>query len=55
MLPKIVEDDVNESEEALIQMLQTKTKLLPFNHLTKLPFQNNRKHLAGKSNFYKMC
>ncbi len=33
--------NVNESEEPLLQMLQTKTKLLPFNHLTKLPFQNN--------------
>jgi len=33
--------NVNESIEPTIQMLQTKTKLLPFNHLTKLPFQNN--------------
>jgi len=33
--------NVNESEEHILQMLQTKTKLLPFNHLTKLPFQNN--------------
>jgi type III pantothenate kinase len=32
---------VNESKEPLLQMLQTKTKLLPFNHLTKFPFQNN--------------
>ncbi len=32
---------VNESEEPLLQMLQTKTKLLPFNYLTKLPFINN--------------
>ncbi len=33
--------NVNESEEPLLQMLQTKTKLLPFNHFTILPFQNN--------------
>jgi type III pantothenate kinase len=33
--------NVNDSIEPLLQMLQTNTKLLPFNHLTKLPFQNN--------------
>jgi type III pantothenate kinase len=32
--------NVNESEYPLLQMLQTKTKLIPFNHLTKLPFIN---------------
>ena len=32
--------NVNESKLPLLQFLQTKTKLLPFNHLTKLPFQN---------------
>lgn len=33
--------NVSEIEEPLLKMLESKTKLLPFNHLTKLPFQNN--------------
>ena len=33
--------NVNDNEFQLLEMLQNKTKLLPFDHLTKLPFQNN--------------
>lgn len=33
--------NVNNSELQLLQLLENKTKMLLFNHLTKLPFQNN--------------
>ncbi|MFZ4797494.1 MAG: type III pantothenate kinase [Bacteroidia bacterium] len=35
--------NVNESQDQLLQMLQTKTKHIPFNYFTKLPFTNNYK------------
>lgn len=35
--------NVNQNEELLLQILETKTKLLPFNYFTKLPFSNNYK------------
>lgn len=35
--------NVNQSNPLLLEMLAAKTKLIPFNYLTKLPFTNNYK------------